>query len=69
MAKYKLRTLQRIRNYLSTEKSRLLANAFVDRQFYYAPPIWMFAGKILISNVQKNHFGTLQVVYNTYEKS
>ena len=29
----------------------------------------MFAGKTLISKVQKINFKTLQVVYNTYEKS
>ena len=69
MAKYKLRALQRIRNYLITEKVRLLATAFVNSQFYYAPLIWMFAGKTLISKVQKIHFRTLQVIYNTYEKS
>ena len=69
MAKYKLRALQRIRNYLSTEKARLLATAFINSQFYYAPLIWMFAGKTLISKVQKIHFRTLQVVYNIYEKS
>ena len=69
MAKYKLRTLQRIRNYLSTEKARLLATAFINSQFYYAPLIWMFAGKSLISKVQKIHFRTLQVLYNTYGKS
>ena len=69
MAKCKLCALQRIRNYLSTEKARLLATAFINSQFYYAPLIWMFAGKSLISKVQKIHFRTLQVVYNTYEKS
>ena len=37
--KYKLRALQRIRNYLSTEKARLLATAFINSQFYYAPLI------------------------------
>ena len=67
MAKYKLRALQRIRNYLSTEKARLLASIFINNQFYYAPLIWIFAGKTL-SKVQKIHFRTLQVVYNTYEK-
>ena len=69
MAKYKLRALQWIRNYLSTEKARLLATGFIYNQFYYAPLIWMFAGKTLTSKVQKIHFETLQVVYNTYEKS
>ena len=65
--KYKLRALQRIRNYLSTEKARLLATAFINSQFYYAPLICMFASKTLISKVQE--IKTLQVVYNTYEKS
>ena len=67
MAKYKLRTLQSIRNCLSTEKARLLATAFINSQFYYAPLICMFASKTLISKVQE--IKTLQVVYNTYEKS
>ena len=69
MAKYKLRALQRIRNYLSTEKARLLTTAFINSQFYYAPLIWMFACKSLISKVRKIHFKALQVVYNGYEKS
>ena len=56
MAKYKLRALQRIRNHLSTEKARLLATAFIYSQFYYVPLIWMFAGKSLISKVQKMYF-------------
>ena len=65
MAKYKLRALQRIRDYLSTEKARLLASAFRNSQFYYATLIWTLAGKSLISKVQKIHFRTLQVVYST----
>ena len=69
MAKYKLPALQRIKNYLSTEKVGLLATAFINSQFCYAPLIWMFAGKTLISKVQKIHFRTLQVAYNTNEKS
>ena len=69
MAKYKLRALQRIRNYLSTEKARLLVTVFINSQFYYPPLIWIFAGKTLISKVQKIHIRTLQVVCTTYEKS
>ena len=69
MAKYKSRALQRVRNYLSTEKAPLLAKAFINSQFYYATLICMFAGKTQISKVQKTPFSTLQVVYNTYEKS
>ena len=71
MAKYKLRAWQRIRNYLSTEKAKLLAPTFINCQFYYAPLIWVLAGKTLkkFTLGQKIHFRTLQVVYNTYEKS
>ena len=51
--KYKLHALQRIRKYLSTDDAKTLCNAFINTQFYYAPLIWMSAGKLLISRVQK----------------
>ena len=38
-ASYKLHALQRIRRDLSVDKARLLANAFIDSQFNYAPLI------------------------------
>ena len=46
---YKLHALRRIRGYLTVEKARILANAFIDSQFNYAPLIWMSAGKTLIN--------------------
>ena len=55
-AKYKLHALQRIRKYLSTDKAKTLCNAFISSQFYYAPLLWMFAGKLSIPRVQKIHF-------------
>ena len=67
-ASYKLHALRRIRGYLTVEKARILANAFIDSQFNYAPLIWMFAGKILISKICKLHYRTLRVVYNEYNK-
>ena len=66
-AKYKLHALQYIRKYLSTDKAKTLCNAFINSQFYYAPLIWVFAGKLLISRVQKIRFRSLQVVHNTYD--
>ena len=36
-ASYKLHTLRRIRRYVTVEKARILANAFIDYQFKYAP--------------------------------
>ena len=59
--------LQRIRKYLSTDKAKTLCNAFINSKFYYAPLIWMFAGKLFISRVQKINFRLIQVVHNTYD--
>ena len=61
-ASYKLHVLRRIRGYLTVEKARILANAFIDSQFNYAPLIWMFAGKTLVYQICKIHYRTLQVV-------
>ena len=66
-AKDKLHAQQCIRKYLSTDKEKTFCNAFINSQFFYAPLIWMFAGKLLISRVQKIHFRSLQVVHNTYD--
>ena len=54
---------------MTVEKERILANAFIDSQFNYAPLIWMFAGKTLINKICKSHHRTLRVVYNEYNKS
>ena len=68
-ASYKLHALQRRKRYLSADKANLLANAFIDSQFNYAPSIRMFAGKILINKICKTHHRTLQVVYDDFNKS
>ena len=65
---YMLRT-RRVRKYMTGEKAKLLANAFINSQFTYAPLIWMFAGKSSIAKICKIHFRTLQIVYNNYDKS
>ena len=66
---YKLLALRRIRKYLTVEKVKFLANAFINSQFTYAPLVWMFAGKSSIAKISKIHFRTLQIVYNNYDKS
>ena len=68
-ASYKLHALQRIRKYLSIDKVKLFANAFIDSQFNNAPLIWMFAGKTLINKIFKIHPRTLKVVYDDFNKS
>ena len=55
-----------MRKYLTTDKAKTLCNPFISSQFYYAPLIWMFAGKLLISRIQNIHFRSLHVVHNTY---
>ena len=66
---YKLHVLRKIRGYLTVEKARILANAFIDSQLNYVPLIWMFAGKILVNKICKMPHRKLQVVYNEYNKS
>ena len=50
-------------------ENRVLANAFIESQFNYAPSILMFAPKMTINKICKQHYRTLKVVYNEYEKS
>ena len=64
----KLHALQRIRRYLSVDKAKLLANAFIESQRNHAPLMWMFAGKTLINKICKIHHRTLQLVYDDFNK-
>ena len=68
-ASFKLHALRRIRKFLTVEKARILANAFINSQFHYAPLIWMFASKTAINKILKIDYITLQVVYSEYHKS
>ena len=68
-ASYKLHALRRIRNFLTVEKAKMLANAFINSQLNYAPLVWMFAGKTSINKICKIHHRTLQVIHNDYQKS
>ena len=68
-ASYKLHALRRIRNFLTVEKAKMLANAFINSQFNYAPLVSMFAGKTSINKICKIHHKALQVIHNDYQKS
>ena len=65
-ASFKLHTLRRIKKYLGIEKARILANAFIESQFNYAPLTWMFASKMAISKICQLHYKTFKVIYNQY---
>ena len=68
-APYKLHTLRRIRKYLTIEKAKSLANAFINSQFNYAFLIWMFANKCSIDRILKIHKRTVKIVYDVYDES
>lgn len=67
-ASFEFHALRRIRAQLTDEKANLLANAFIDSQFRYAPLIWKFTGKTLINAVCKIHRRTLQMFCNERNK-
>ena len=52
-ASYKLHALRRIRKYLTTEKAKLLYNAFINSQFNYSSIIWMFCRKTDYMKMEK----------------
>ena len=66
-AQYKLHVLTRIRKYLTLDKEILPVNTFVNRQFNYAPLIWMFCRKTLYHKIEKIHYRTLKVIYQSEE--
>ena len=68
-ASFKLHALCRKHRFLTLEKARILANAFISNQFNYVPLMWMFASKTAINKILKIHCRTLQVVYSEYHKS
>ena len=53
-AQYELHALRRIRKCLTIEKAKILANAFIDSHFNYAPLIWMNCRKTLNSKIGKS---------------
>ena len=71
VANHKFWVSQQIGRYLNIKKEKLLSNAFIYafNKVYYASVTWISAGKTLISKVKTIHHITLQVVYETNDKS
>ena len=68
-ASFKPHALCRISKFLTAEKARILANAFINCQSNYTLLILMFACKTAINKILKVHYRTLQVVYCENNKS
>ena len=65
-AQYKLHALRRIRKFLTTEKAKMLGNAFIDSPFNHAPLLWMFCRKTLYSKIERIHHKTIiKVIYES----
>ena len=62
-ARFKLHALRRIRKYLTTDKAKLLYNAFINSQFSYSSIIWMFCHKQDYLKIEKNQYRALKIAY------
>ena len=68
-ARFKLHALHRITKSLTLEQPKLLANAFVNTQFGYAPLICTFTSKNPMLKINKIHLTTLRMVYDDYNST
>ena len=53
----------RISKYQSSEKLRLVMNAFIESQFNYCPLVWMFHSRTILKKINNLHERALRVVY------
>ena len=63
LANNRLRTLTRIKRFLSTEQTEYLPEAYIMSAFKYCPLIWMFCNKTSNNQINKIHKRTLRLVY------
>lgn len=68
-ANQKVRSLYRIRKYLSLNQTETLCNAYVLSYFKYCPIIWMFSNKTLGNEVNKVQKRCMHVIYFDSELS
>ena len=63
LAKNRLRTLTRIRRFLSMEQTKYLSEAYIMSAFKYCSLIWMFYNKTSNNQINKIHKRTLRLVF------
>ena len=68
-ASNRIRSLNRIRPYISQAQSRLLFNSFIISIFSYSPIIWMFCNKSSYREISSIHKRGLKAVYQDFSKS
>ena len=63
LANNRLRTLTRIRIFLSTEQAKYLSEAYIMSAFKYCPLVWMVCNKTSNNQINKIHKRALRLVY------
>ena len=63
LANNRLRSLTRIRRFLSMEETKYLSEAYFMSAFKYCPLIWMFCNKTSNNQINKIHKRTLRLVF------
>ena len=59
----KLHALDRVSNYMSTHKLRIIMKASIESQFQYYPLVWMFHSRTINNRINKLHERALRLVY------
>ena len=68
-ASQKLNALARMASSLKFKQRKLLLNAFITTEFFYAPDIWMFRSRKLNNQFNHIHERALRLVYKDYTSS
>ena len=65
----KINVLNRLVNYMSLDKRRMVMKTFIESQYNYHPLIWMFHSRTLNNKINRLHERTLRIVYSDYKSS
>ena len=68
-ASQKLNALSRVAYQLDFNQRKLLMNAFITSQFFYAPVVWMFHSRKQNHHINRIHERALRVVYKDYNST
>ena len=68
-ANRKLHAFGRLRQYLGSDKSKLLLNAVVLSNFSYCPLIWLYCSKTTNNDINRTHKRALRILYKDYEST
>ena len=63
----KLNALYRIGGHMSSDKRKMLLRAFIECQFSYCPPIWMFQSRTLNNEINRLHEKSSRIVHGDYK--